>query len=341
MARRLLSIFFHCCAGWLPAADVAFLRDGDRLTGTIQKLECGTLHFRSRFGDGVLKIDWALVASLATDSDFKVTLRDGSRAGGRVTGLALAQIAALEPVAKPKAGEPPPEESAGWWQNTTLSADFGQSYSGLSGYNQLSQNSEIDYAGSRWDSTFVTHLDYYGASNASAPTYQAYGRLIAHRYIRGDRFFLFHYSFLGRQTKDDGRGQIRQYGGGGGWTFRRHQADQLSLYAGIVRSKGGGFQTETDLPRAEVRVDEPLTIAAISWDKEFESKINVSVKLFYFKPLLEGGHHGMSTDASARIPLFGPAYFTVRAYDTPELGQRRLFSTRNLQVSSGIGIEFK
>ena len=48
----------------------------------------------------------------------------------------------------------------------------------------------------------------------------------------------------------------------------------------------------------------------------------------------------MATDASAKIPIVGPLYFTMHVYDTPELRQRQLFSTKNLQVSSGFGVEF-
>lgn len=36
----------------------------------------------------------------------------------------------------------------------------------------------------------------------------------------------------------------------------------------------------------------------------------------------------------------GKTFFTVRAYDTLELAQRRLVTTNTLQISSGIGIEF-
>ena len=48
----------------------------------------------------------------------------------------------------------------------------------------------------------------------------------------------------------------------------------------------------------------------------------------------------MATDASIKVRVFGPAYFTSLAYDTPELRKQRLWSVKNLQVSSGIGVEF-
>jgi hypothetical protein len=107
----------------------------------------------------------------------------------------------------------------------------------------------------------------------------------------------------------------------------------------MVRSAGHGF-TLSDEVRADARVNDPLFVAAISLDKTLKHKMTANVRLYYFKPILEDGHHGLATDASLKIPLFGPTYFTVRAYDTPEIRQKQLFSTKNLEVSSGIGIEF-
>ena len=146
-----------------------------------------------------------------------------------------------------------------------MSVDFGQSYSGLTGYNQVSSNSEISCAGDRWDATIVTHYEYYAGSDDRS-TYQSYGRVIGQRYIRGNRSFLFPYAFLGRQTTSDGgSGQIRQYGGGAGWTFRRLRSDQLSFFGGVIRSNAAGFTMLSEEERADRRVRDVLWIAAISW----------------------------------------------------------------------------
>jgi hypothetical protein len=315
--------------------DVATLSDGDRISGTLQKLEKGKLYFKTKHSETALEIDWAAVKTLETDQDLAITLADGTeRSGiGAISALAMSSISSLVP------RQAPADEEAA--KKISVSADFGQSYSGLTGYNQISFNTEVSYAGDRWDGNMATHLDYYGSSESAASTYQAYGRVTAQRYIRGDRFFLFPYAFLGRQTTAEGRGQIRQYGGGAGWTFGRQKPDQLSLYGGVIRSTGTGFKESPEAEqRLEQHLDEPLFIGAISWDKKLKNKVTASVRLYYFKPMLEQGRHGMATDASLKIPLFGPAYLSLRAYDTPELGQRQLFSTKNLQLTSGIGVEF-
>ena len=136
-----------------------------------------------------------------------------------------------------------------------------------------------------------------------------------------------------------GKRRPAQYGGGAGWTFRRHESNQVSLMGSMVRSMSE-FRFKPDETRADIRVDDPLFVAAVSWDKTLRHKITTKVLLYYFKPATGGGNHAMAADASAKIPIVGPLYFTMHVYATPELRQRQLFSIKNLQVSSGFGVEF-
>jgi len=326
----------------LLPADIAILTDGDRITGTVQKLENGKLFFQSKHSPAPLEIDWSLIASLTTDSELKLTLADGSKHQGRALvsaqGFLPSNVSAMEPLSVENENKP------GWIRRardrSSVSIDFGQSYSGLAQYNQFSSNTEITYTGDRWDGSLITHYYYYGATDSGRSTYQGYGRVMAQRYIRGDHLFLFPYGFLGRQTASGGgSGQVRQYGGGAGWTFRRQYENQVSLFAGMVRSAATGF-TVTDDQRVDSHAVDTLFISGISWESKMKNKVTTSMRLYYFKPVNIARYHAMAIDASAKIPLVGPVYFNIRAYDTPELRQKQLFSTKNLQLSSGIGIEF-
>lgn len=328
------------------AADLVVLKDGDRFSGTLQRLENGNLYFRTPFAQQPLEIAWELVATLVTDGDVTLTGKDGDETGRllaspqnlrfqRTSGgeetLPPSSVLAIRPksIELEKTGE----------RSLSVSIDFGQSYSGLAHYNQLSSNSDWQFQHRSWDASLVTHFDYYGTTEGAGATYQAYGRFVGQRYLGNDRFFLFPYLFLGRQTTSEGKGQIRQVGGGAGWTVHRHKPDQVSFYFGLVRSNGNGY-TVTEGERTSTRIADTLAVAAVCWERLLKNRIETNVRLYYFKPLGHSAMHSMATDASAKLPLFGPAYFTVRAYDTPELRQKHLFSRKNLQLSSGIGVEF-
>jgi hypothetical protein len=211
MMRTRILLMVTCFRGWLQAADVVVLTDGDRLTGTVQKLEEGKLFFKSKHSETPLQIYWTLVSGLTTELEITMTRRGGTEetgkllgspgglaflASGSVTNIHPSSVVALEAKADRRA-----QSTSSWfrraWNNSSVSEDFDQSYSGLSHYNQLSSNSEIDYKGDRWDGNLVTHYDYCGATDSAGSTYQAYGRFVAERYIGGDHFFLFPYGFLG------------------------------------------------------------------------------------------------------------------------------------------------
>jgi len=315
----------------LQAADIVTLTNGDRLSGTIQKLEKGKLSFKYVHAGAPLQIDWRSVAAVTSESEFQVTTSDGRKTIAKL-GSTFVPVAAVAIQPRPAEEE---EAAAPWWrkawENSSISADFDQNYSGLANYNQFSWSSDIDYTGDRWESSIQNRYYYYGGTDSSSSTYQAYGRMLTRRYLGRDHLFAFSHSFLGRQTTSEGgSGQIHQYGGGLGWTFRRDQNEPVSLYAGVIRS----------ITKGDMRLDDPLYIVAATWNKKLKKKLELTVQVFGYKPMLDGRHFALATDSAAKIPLFGKTYFTIRAYDTPEIGQKQLFSTKNLQVSSGIGIEF-
>jgi hypothetical protein len=315
----------------LKATDILTLNNGDRLTGAIQKLDNGKLSLKYGHNGTLLQLEWQAVTAVSTDDEFQITTCDGKRIIGKLdSSFAPLNILAIQP--KQAEQETSPRE---WWrkawENTSISADLDQTYSGLASYNQFSWTAEFEYTGDRWESSVAHHFYYYGATESSGSTYQTYARVLNRRYLGGDHLFLFSHAFFGRQTSlDDGRGSVHEYGGGLGWTFGRHRNDSLSVYAGVVRSVVHG----------DIRLDDPLYIAAVAWNKKVHKKLELTLQVFGYKPILDGRHIALATDSSAKIPLFGKTYFTIRAYDTPEAEQKHLFSIKNLQVSSGIGIEF-
>ena len=84
MRTTILLILTTCSFGSLQAADVVVLTNGDRLTGTVQKLEKGKLVFKSKHSETPLQIDWTLVSGLTTELEIKVTRQDGTEETGRL-----------------------------------------------------------------------------------------------------------------------------------------------------------------------------------------------------------------------------------------------------------------
>lgn len=82
--RSLASVLLVLAMATAAAADDEVkLKNGDRLTGKVTGLEAGKLSIETPEA-GVIKVDWAQIASLKTDHPIKVTLATGELLEGKV-----------------------------------------------------------------------------------------------------------------------------------------------------------------------------------------------------------------------------------------------------------------
>src|SRR5579872_3223578 len=83
MRALALSLLFAMAAAAV-AEDEVKLKNGDRITGKVKDLDGGKLTIETKEA-GVIKIDWAQVASLKTDEPIKVKLATGETLEGKVS----------------------------------------------------------------------------------------------------------------------------------------------------------------------------------------------------------------------------------------------------------------
>ncbi|KAB7623210.1 DUF481 domain-containing protein [Alkalilimnicola sp. S0819] len=81
--KKTLTTCALSLATFQAQADLVILQNGDRLSGTVQALEAGTLRFETAYG-GTLELPWAQVLELRTDDTVRVQLQDGELAEGRL-----------------------------------------------------------------------------------------------------------------------------------------------------------------------------------------------------------------------------------------------------------------
>jgi putative salt-induced outer membrane protein YdiY len=77
-------------------ADEVRLKNGDRLTGDLQRLAGGKLSLKTAYG-GELALDWAEVAEVRSDKVFVITVTGRDPVTGNLADVALADIAAFAP----------------------------------------------------------------------------------------------------------------------------------------------------------------------------------------------------------------------------------------------------
>jgi putative salt-induced outer membrane protein YdiY len=83
----LLFIFAFLICGPAEAkrrADVIEMKNGDRLSGEVKKLENGILYIETDYFAGSVGVDWSQVASVRSNAAYRVLLKDGNRVEGTI-----------------------------------------------------------------------------------------------------------------------------------------------------------------------------------------------------------------------------------------------------------------
>jgi len=151
--------FSHAPLAAKSTDDVVVMKNGDKFTGEIKKLENGVLYFKAAYMVDAVQLDWARVARLESKDHFNVFFSSGKRvigaielepepqpakssfavqSGGAEIRAPEAEIVSLAPV----------EES--FWAQLTGSIDYGLTFTGGSDTTQSSLSGNVAYAAEKW-----------------------------------------------------------------------------------------------------------------------------------------------------------------------------------------------
>ncbi|MEZ5462899.1 DUF481 domain-containing protein [Dokdonella sp.] len=173
ISGSLLILLLACSpAHAAPKTDIVILKNGDRLTGEIKKLEYGVLTL-STDSIGTVSIEWPSVARVQTNQLLEVERSDGSRQYGQVPKLGESGVLALaEPAENDSIDDLPlesvvhmvPISQGSWLDRVDANVSLGVSASSANQDRQYTVNANvtfrkptrywnINYNGSRTDST--------------------------------------------------------------------------------------------------------------------------------------------------------------------------------------------
>jgi hypothetical protein len=71
---------------WVPAkrADTVVMKNGDRLTGEVKKLENGVLYLDTDYVSGSIRLDYLRVTRIESTGRYQVVLNSGERFSGTI-----------------------------------------------------------------------------------------------------------------------------------------------------------------------------------------------------------------------------------------------------------------
>ena len=322
----------------LLGADIIVLVNGDRITGSIKRLEDGNLVLSTALL-GTVRVQWAKVRSIDSASSFSILTEDGERlegqiskengktavtdGGGTVTRMESPQIARIVPSVR-KHG---PGRLIAALEGA---ADIGYSLArGNQNQMQSSLGARADYAYAHYK--FSGRLDSLFARQDGARS-QSRHALNA----RLERFVnarVFTYGLTGMERNERRRLDLRtRLGGGLGWRLRDSRRTDLSLL--------GGFAYVHERYRHEANRATGEGFVGIEWETTFFRGIALATQLTMHPDAFDRSNVRAEFDSTLRVPIGGRFTYSLRLFDRFHTKPAATVERNDYGLVSGVGVRF-
>jgi hypothetical protein len=334
--------WFVLLAASSPAATV-LLRNGDRISGDVVKLDQGKLSLKTAYA-GTLEIDWLELESIEANRNFEIEFESGMRVKGMFQrsggGLVLRTAAQSLAVALPQiVGIHPAREgeSRGFLRRLEGTADLGYSLTGgNSSLNQESFDMAAQYRAARYrvESTVSSLF----SRQSDAPTNSRHAAALRYDFYVHPRSFLFTMAGLERDERQ--RLSLRSnVGGGFGWKMIRSRETELALLGGLTFVNEQFAQASTP-EAARPRNSSGEALAQLDLETSAWGPAKLTTRLTLHPNIRARGRYRAGFDTTIRFPLVGPINWTIRLFDRfdsrPPLAAKR----NDYGLISGLGLAF-
>jgi uncharacterized protein DUF481 len=291
--------------------DVVTFRNGDRITGEVERLERGRLEF-STDDAGTLYLEWDKVSSVVTKRIVEVLTTDGRRflgalgqapersiavvtSGGEVS-LAMSEVTLITPI------------GTSFWKKVDGTIDAGFNYTRSSGVAQLNVNWDTRIRKPASLSRLVVSLTQTRKDDDSGRDDRGSVEL---SYLRYPWLRWFISGATRFETNESLGIELRsQVGGVIGPRLVNSNRAQVTAGAGLVFNDERGVDVES------TRNVEGLLHFATSFYTYDRPKTNLDVSLQYYPSLSNWGRQRVQLDASAKRELWKDFFVSLSVYNS-------------------------
>ena len=339
LAHRItLPALFALLAAASLGADTVVLRNGDRLTGTVLRLEDERLVVETELV-GSLRIRWRDVEGIESEESFSVLTEEGERLDGlvslrgdRLTVMTLSgaqREIASEDISRLARGRRIQGARAAL-EALAGTAEFGYSIArGNQSQTQSSVGATAGYASAQYE--FTGRLDSLFARQEGTRSQSRHAlstRL--DRYLGGRSFS---YALAALERNERRRLDLRTRAGGGlGWRVWQRRRSSVSLL--------GGLEYVHDRLRAQdnrARVESQL---GVEWAARVFGFVRLESHLSVHPNLLDRSHWRVEYDGTLRVPVAGRFSYSLRLFDRFDSRPAQGVARNDYGLVSGLGLEF-
>jgi hypothetical protein len=322
--------------------DMVVMKNGDRFTGEIKKLDHGILYFKSSYMLESVQLDWAQVDRLDSKGSFFVALQNGKRYTGQI-----AKASGKEPTPQTvqldtegselkvaQADVISIQQSEGsFWSQLSGSIDYGLSYA--SGHDALASSlgANVKYQRTKDYVALATSSQFSTQSNGPSTNRFTFNG----QYFRSLSPQWFYGGLLDLLKSDQQDLNLRTTVGGAlGRTVARTDRTSFSIFAGIVFSRERYFPQEN---MTALRQNAEGLVGAKFHTFRFKV-LDIQSYLLVYPSLTDAGRVRLSSNSDLHIELIKDFYWDFHLYENFD-SRPPIHAARNdLGVTTGLGWKF-
>lgn len=322
--------------------DLVIMKNGDRFTGEIKKLENGILYFKASYMLQSVELDWAQVDKLESQDQFFITLKSGKRftslivkSGGKEAAANTLRIEAegeslrIEPLDVVAIQQ----SEKGFWSQLNGSIDYGLSYTSGNSALSSSLGAAVEYQRTKDLVRLTTSSQFNSQSkgpNTNRYTFDGqYFRQISQRWFYG--------GVLDLLKSDQQDLDLRTTVGAvfGRSVVRTHRTS-FRLFAGTV------FSRENYSPQGQTATTQQNAEALIGANfYTFRFKVlDVRSSALLYPSLSDPGRVRLSSDSNLHIELIKDFYWDFHLYENFDSRPPVNAPRNDVGVTTGIGWKF-
>jgi putative salt-induced outer membrane protein YdiY len=329
-----------CCYAKTLRGDVVTMKNGDRFTGEVKRLQSGVLYIETDYSSINLPVDWTQVQNVKSTANYLITLASGVHVTGkleRLTGTDQHGDDVTIVSADTDLHLPPAEviematQKPSFWRQLQGSIDAGTSFT--SGNSQVTANTDLNatYATPKWSATGDLGTSFNNQSGGTK-TNRNDASLSGQRFLGRNAYVGGLLDFLHSSQQDlDLRTTV---GGGYGRYLIRTGTSQLRWLGGVVYTREA-FTTATAPSDSNAE-----GLIGLTYDS-FRFKVGeIHLRAMVFPGLSDSGRIRATTNNSLVISLTNNFHLTFSFWDNYDSRPPVAAKNNELGLSSAIGWSF-
>ena len=339
----LLLLILVCAAPRMLCAakdDVITMKNGDRFTGEIKRLEYGQLIFKSAYMDSSVALDWERVAQITSKERFRVELSDGRNYIGTVRkgeGVERIELAAegreseLEFEQSEVVVVNPQERS--FWQRMDGSIDYGFSFNSGNSQTQSTLSSTLSYPWGRNNVDVSLNQNFSGQTDGQDTKRTDF--TFSYRHLFARKWYAT--SLLGLLQSDQQQLALRStFGGGAGRSLIRTNRMELRTVFGAVMTRE---------KFSDDGVSTPFTtggegIIGVDFSAFKFSASSVKLQSSLFPSFTTPGRYRVSLNLGVYFDIWRDLYWSINIYENYDSKPPRETRKNDFGISMGLGWSF-